>query len=100
MRHFLVLTSKGLNFVTGWFGTPGRVPTHVTKLYQFLLRTASMGGVMSLRLAIRMGYSRKVIEEAVSNAYVKLTRVPSKPEKEVLKRIQDMVGEPPKEIYV
>ena len=59
-----------------------------------------MGEVMSARLALRMGCSRKVIGEAVSNAYVELTRLSKKPEKMVLKRIREMVDEPPREIYV
>ena len=35
---FLVLTAKGLEFVETWFGASGRVPPHLTKLYQLLLR--------------------------------------------------------------
>jgi hypothetical protein len=59
-----------------------------------------MGGIISFRLALRMGYRRKVIEEAISKAYLKYTKVWGKPEKEVLNHIKGMVGEPPSKIYV
>ena len=98
--RFLVLTSRGLEFVTGWFGTSGRVPSPVTTLYQLLLRIVSMGGVMSLQLAYRVGYRINVIEKAVSNDYVELNPVSKRLEKKVLKRIKNMVGEPPRELYI
>ena len=78
---FLVLSAKGFEFVETWFGASGRVPPHLTKLYQLLLHTVSMGGVISFRLALKAGYSRKVIKEAVSKAYIELTTVPKKCEK-------------------
>ena len=80
-KSFLVLTTKGVEFVETWFGASGRVPPHLTKLYQLLLHTVSMGGVISFRLALKAGYSRKVIKEAVSKAYIELTTVPKKCEK-------------------
>ena len=97
---FLVLTAKGLEFVETWFGASGRVPPHLTKLYQLLLQTVSMGGVISLQVALKMGYSRKVIREATSRGYVELTSISRRPEKGVLRRIKEMVGQPPKEIYI
>ena len=99
-RAYLVLTEKGAEFVEKWFHTEGRVPPHLTKLYQLLLRVVSFRGVISMRLALRSGYDREVISEAVSKEYAVLTQMPRKPPKEVQRRITKMVGEPPKEIYV
>lgn len=99
-RAYLVLTEKGVEFVEKWFHTEGRVPPHLTKLYQLLLRMVSFRGVISMRLALRSGYSREVIQKAVSNEYVVLTQMPRKPPKEAQRRITEMVGEPPGEIYV
>jgi len=97
---FLVLTLKGLDFVDEWLGSVERVPPNITKLYQLLLQTIRIGGVIGMRMALRLGYSRGVIKEAVSNAYVDLTRFPKKPEGQVLRRIEEMVGKPPREMYV
>ena len=95
-----MLTEKVVEFVERWFHTEGRVPPHLTKLYQLLLRMVSFGGVISLHLALRSGYDRGLISEAVSKEYVVLTQAPRKPSKEVQGRIKEMVGEPPGEIYV
>jgi len=95
-----VLTEKGVEFVEKWFHTEESVPPHLTKLYQLLLRVISFGGVISMRLALRSGYDRRVISEAVSKEYTVLTQTPRKPPKEVQRRIKEMVGEPPKEIYI
>ena len=51
-------------------------------------------------MAMRLGYSRDVVNKALSNAYVELTRFSKKPEGEVFRRIKEIVGEPPREIYV
>lgn len=99
-KNYLVLTEKGVEFVEKWFHTERRVPPHLTKLYQLLLRMVSFGGVISMQLALRSGYDQRVISEAVSQEYVVLTQMARKPTKEVQRRIIKMVGEPPKEIYV
>ena len=99
-KLFLVVTVKGLDFVDEWFGSGERVPVNLTRLYQFLLQTIQIGGVMSMWTAFRLGYSRDVVNKALSNAYVELTRFSKKPEGEVFRRIKEIVGEPPREIYV
>ena len=96
----MVLTAKGLEFIEVWFGATGRVPPNVTKVYQLLLHTASMGGVVSFQMTLRIGYDREVVEEAVSNGYVDPTPVSRKPEKEVIMRIKEMMRKPLREIYV
>ena len=99
-RAYLVLTEKGVEFVEKWFHTEGRVPPHLTKLYQLLLRMVSFRGVITMRLALRSGYDRRVISEAVSKEHVVLTQTPRKPPKEAQRLIKEMVGESPGEIYV
>lgn|GEM_PF-1287247 len=99
-KGYLVLTKKGFEFVEKWFHTEGRIPPHLARLYQLLLQLVSFRGIMSIRLALKSGYHRRIINEVVSNEYAVLTQTPRNPPKEVQRRIKEMVGEPPKEIYV
>lgn len=98
-KRFLVLTAKGFEFVKNWFDASEAVPSDLTKLYQLLLRTITVGGTMSLMAALKMKYSKKVIQRAVSGKYVELSYVAKKPPKEVLKRMGELIGEPPREMY-
>ena len=95
----LVLTSEGLDFVDKWFESNEHIPSNLTKLYQLLLRTARLNGVINMWVAIRLGYSKDVINRAVSKAYLKLSPKPGKPDNEVLRRIKDIHGKAPEGIY-
>lgn len=98
-KLYLVLTSKGLDFVDKWFESTEHIPSNYTKIYQLLLRTARLNGVINMGVAIRLGYGKETINKAVSNAYLKLSPRPRKPSNPVLRRIKKMHGKPPKEIY-
>jgi len=62
---YLVLNVKGLDFVETWFGAPKRVPPDLTKLYQLILNMVTMKGMMLTYLALRAGYTLRLIKEAV-----------------------------------
>ena len=98
-KRYLVLKVKGLEFLQTWFGTPKSVPPNLTKLYQLLLHMVTMKGTVPVYLALRIGYTGKVIAEAVIREYVESSHVPRKPSEEVLKRIREIMGKPPREIY-
>jgi hypothetical protein len=98
-KQYLVLEAKGLEFVETWFGTPKCVPPDLTKLYQLLLHMVTMKGTVPVYLALKIGYTIKVIDEAVMNGYVESSPVPKKPSKEILKRIKEIIGKPPREMY-
>jgi hypothetical protein len=98
-KRYLVLKAKGLEFLETWFGTMKCVPPNLTKLYQLLLHMVTMKGMVPVYLALRIGYSSKVIDEAVTKGYVESSHVPKKPSEEVLKRIREIIGKPPREMY-
>lgn len=87
-NRYLVLKVEGLRFVKVWFEVPKCVPPDLTKLYQLLLHMVTMKGVIPVYLAHRMGYTDKLIDEAVAKGYVELRPVPKKPAEEVLKNIE------------
>jgi hypothetical protein len=99
-KRYLVLKVKGLVFLETWFGTLKCVPPNLTKLYQLLLHMVTMKGIVPVYLALRIGYSGKVIDEAVTKGYVESSHAPRKPSEEVLKRIKEIIGKPPREMFV
>lgn len=96
---FLVLTIQGLRFMGEWFNTTAPLPYHLTRLYQLLLHLTSMRGTMRIGLALRLGYDQKIIRKAVSEGYIKLARKPQALSIDVLAKIDDMMGKPPREVY-
>jgi len=96
---YLILTSKGLDFVDRWFKSNEHIPSSLTKLYQLLLQTARLNGVVNMWMTIRLGYSKDVISKAISLEYLKLSPRPRKPNNEVLRRMKEIHGKAPKEIY-
>ena len=97
-KQYLVLKAKGLEFLETWFGTLKCVPPNLTKLYQLLLHMVTMKGTVPVYLALKIGYTIKVIDEAVTKGYVESSPVPKKPSKEILKRIREIIGKPPREM--
>jgi len=98
-KQFLVLKVEGLKFLKIWFGAQKCVPPNLTKLYQLILHMVTMKGMIPVYLALRTGYTSKLINEAVKRGYVELSLVPKKPSEEVLNRINEIIGKPPREIY-
>jgi len=60
----------------------------------------TMKGMIPVYLALKLGYAVKLIEEAVTKGYVELSHVPKKPSEDVLKRIREIIGKPPREMVV
>lgn len=98
-KLYLIVTVKGLDFVEEWFKSNEHIPSNLTKLYQLLLRTIRLNGVISMWVAVRLGYGENIINKAISNAYLLMSPRPRKPSNEVLTRIKKMYGKPPEEIY-
>ncbi len=99
-KQYLVLKAEGLEFIETWFGTSKCVPPNLTKLYQLLLHMVTMNGTVPVYLALRLGYTRKPIGEAVSRGFVELSLVPRRPSDEVLGCIKEIIGKPPQEMFV
>jgi hypothetical protein len=60
----------------------------------------TMKGTVPAYLALRLGYTSKLINEAETNGYVELSLAPKKPSEEVLNRIREIIGKPPREMFV
>jgi hypothetical protein len=98
-KEYLVLKADGLRFLKMWFGAPKSVPPNLTKLYQLLLHMATMKKVIPVYLALRTGYTCKLVSEAARRGYVELSHVPRKPSEEVLDQIKEIIGKQSREMY-
>ena len=98
--QYLVLEVKGLEFVETWFRTSKCVPPSLTRLYQLLLHMVTMNGTLPVYSALKLGYTSKLIGQAVSKKFVELSLVPRRPSEEVLQRIREIIGKPPREMFV
>ena len=96
--QYIVLKSRGLDFVEVWFGAPRCVPPNLTRMYQLLLHLVTMKGVVPVRLAFSIGYNSRIIGQAVRRGYVELSSAPQKVSRETADRIAKMIGEPPREM--
>jgi len=99
-KFYLILTVRGIDFVEEWYKSNEHIPPSLTKLYQLLLRTATLEGIINVWIATKLGFSADVINRAVSNRYLVLSSTPKKPDKIVLKRIKNMFSRPRREIYI
>ncbi len=99
-KQYLVLKVEGLEFIEKWFGTPKCVPPNLTRLYQLLLHLVTMNGTVPVYLALRLGYTSKLIGEVLSRGFVELSLVPRRPSEEVLGCIREIIGKPPPEMFV
>jgi len=99
-RQYLVLKAEGLELIETWFGTLKCVPSNLTKLYQLLLHLVTMNGTVSVDQALRLGYTRKSVSEALSRGFIELSLVPKRPSGEVLGYIREIIGKPPQQMFV
>ncbi|MEA2089384.1 MAG: hypothetical protein U9O89_01305 [Thermoproteota archaeon] len=95
-----MLKIEGLKFVQTWFSSPKCIPPNLTRLYQLLLQMVTMKGMLPVYLTRRLGYTSKLIDKAVTQGYVELSLAPKKPSEKVLKRIREIIGKPPREMFV
>ncbi|MGC9321926.1 MAG: hypothetical protein ACP5FY_06780 [Kosmotogaceae bacterium] len=56
--------------------------------------------MMPVYLALRTGYTSRLINEAVKRGYVELSLVPKKPSEKALKMVKEIIGKPPREMVV
>jgi hypothetical protein len=99
-KGYLVLKVEGLDFLDTWFGTSKCLPPNLTRLYQLLLHMITMKGTLPVYLALRLGYTHRLIGKAVTKGYVELAPAPKKPSGKILKRVREIIGKPPREMFV
>lgn len=99
-KQYLVLKAKGLEFIEKWFGTSKCVPPSLTRLYQLLLHMVTLKGTLPIYLALRLGYTSRVIAKAVSKGFIEVSLVPKRPSEEVIECIKGIIGKPPREMLV
>lgn len=97
---YLSLTDAGMAFIKRWFGTEKRIPPENAKLYQLLLKTAMMKGVVTFLDAARIAGSREAVQEAISKNFLRPLPRGSRPPDGVLRDIEELIGEPPRQMYV
>lgn len=95
-----MLEAKGLEFIETWFGEPKCVPPNLTKLYQLLLHTITMNGTLPFYLALRSGYTGKLIEEAASRGFIEISLVPKNLSEQVRTSIKEIIGKTPQQMFV
>jgi len=60
----------------------------------------TMNGTVPVYLALKSGYTSKLIGEALSKGFVELSLVPRRPSEEVLQSIREIIGKLPREMFV
>lgn len=96
--QYLVMTMKGVEFAEEWYNA-GHIPPQIARLYLLLLKLIWMKGVMAVSHIQRLGYSSRTVNKAISEGYVEIMEKPIEPLEDVRKRIENMMGEAPGEIY-
>ena len=96
--RYLMITVKGIQFVEKWYQAEN-IPADLAKIYQLILKLTWMRGVMPFNLATRIYYGKKPIEQARSRGYVKITGRFNRLSEGVKKRIREIIGEAPRQIY-
>lgn len=75
--RYLVVTMKRFRFAERWHHAEhGTFP--IKRLYRLLLRGVRSMGVLVVRFVRRVGYSRKIIDQAFSRGYIQIVSRPSK----------------------
>jgi hypothetical protein len=97
---FLILTNDGIKFARKWQRSNNKVPTNISRLYQLIIKIIMMKGVITLNEAQRIGYNKSVIQDAISRKYLRLTRKPSKPSREVIQEIKKFIGKGRTPLYM
>jgi hypothetical protein len=94
-----VVTLKGIKFVYKWYYRD-YIPPHIVGPYQLILRLIWMRGIMALYHSLKSTKWGKIINQALSQGYVKIVEKPHLSSKEIRDRIEQMIGKAPREIYV
>jgi len=97
---FLILTSDGMKFAIKWRRSKGKIPPKMSRLYQLIMKIIMMKGVITLIGAQRIGFTNKVIQDAISRKYIRLAQKPSKPSIKVLQEIKKFIGKGRKPLYM
>jgi len=93
-----MITDKGLNFAKKWYSIE-HIPLQQVKVYQLLIKMIWIGGKITINHAILLGHSKKIIAEARLNGYIKIVRRQDKLPYNIHKKISEMIGKAPQQIY-
>ena len=95
-KQYVIITKKGLEFVSTIFSCAAPLAPEEIKLHGFLLRLVSFGGVLSLSSMKRWGLVG-TLEGIMRKDYAKVTASRTElPKKEVQEVIKEICGEMPK----
>lgn len=70
---FLVLNVEGLKFLEEWFAAQRSIPPNLTRMYQLMLHMVILKGTISVAVARKIGYTGRVVGEAVKRGYVEVS---------------------------
>jgi hypothetical protein len=87
-----------VKFVEKWYPAK-HLPSHLTRLYQFLLRLIWMRGTITTIHAQRLGYNTNVVKMVSSNGYMEIHNKPDRPSEVIQHKIITMIGKAPRWIY-
>ena len=95
-KQYVIITKKGLEFVGAIYSCAAPLAPEEIKLYGFLLRLVSFGGMLPLSSMKRWGLAG-TLEGTVRKEYAKVTASRMElPKKEVQEIIKEIWGEMPK----
>jgi hypothetical protein len=99
-KMYLIITKEGIEFVRERYSCSVALDSGETRLYEFLIRLLSFGGILPLSLIKRWRES-EILKKARENHYVTVAAlVQELPKEEVQGAVKEIWGEIPKGIYV
>ena len=99
-KSYVIITKEGIEFVRERYSCSVALDSGEIKLYEFLIRLLSFGGILPLALTKRWRES-EIFKKALENHYVTTIAFIRKfPKNEVQDAIKEIWGKIPKGIYV
>ena len=99
-KSYAIITREGIEFVRNRYSCSVVLDRGEIKLYEFLIRLLSFGGILPLAL-IRKWRESEILKKAQINHYVTVTASRRElPKKEVRDVVKEIWGNIPKGIYV
>ena len=99
-KSYAIITREGIEFVRKRYSCSVALDPGEIKLYEFLIRLLSFGGMLPLAL-IRKWRESGILKKAQTNHYVTVTAFRRElPRKEVQEVVKEIWGKIPKSIYV
>jgi len=93
-----VITIKGIKFTKEWYYR-AHIHLPIARLYQLLLRLIWMRGIIVLHHPLRLTKWGKIMNQALSEGYVKIVEKTHLSSEGIRERIKQMIGDAPRDIY-